>query len=128
MIVEHQHEKAPLQKFKFKSLSYHNSIMYGSQHGSESCDLRPGSHLEKRKAEKRKPIRTRGKTEADKRNVPSTITASSDWFPLFQGVKLSRCELSLRIHQRYQRSMSLLYDYTVIKLYVVPFSAYLISI
>ena len=39
---------------------------------------------EKRKAEKQNPIRTRGKTEADKRNVPLTTTASSDWLPLFR--------------------------------------------
>ena len=40
---------------------------------------------EKRKAKKLKPIRTRGKTETDKRNVlPITITASSDWLPLFR--------------------------------------------
>ena len=40
---------------------------------------------EKRKAKKLKPIRTRGKTEADKRNVlPITITASYDWLLLFR--------------------------------------------
>ena len=39
---------------------------------------------EKRKAEKRKPIKTRGKTEVDKRNVPPTSTANSDWFLLFR--------------------------------------------
>jgi len=42
------------------------------------------------KAKKRKPIRTCGKTEADKQNVPPIIIASSNWlfrFPLFlQGV------------------------------------------
>ena len=38
--------------------------------------------LTEKKAEKRKSIRIRGKTEIDKRNVP-TITASSDWLPLF---------------------------------------------
>ena len=39
--------------------------------------------MEKRKAKKRKPIRIHGKTEADKRNVSSTTTASSDWLPFF---------------------------------------------
>ena len=37
---------------------------------------------EKRKAEKWKPIRTRGKTEAD--NVSLTTIASSNWLPLFR--------------------------------------------
>jgi len=39
--------------------------------------------MEKRKAEKWKPIRTRGKIEVDKQNVSSTTTASSDGLPLF---------------------------------------------
>jgi len=85
MIIEHQHEKEPLQKFKFKSLSYHNSIMYGSQHDSESCDLGRVHTLKngKRKSENQSEL-----AEKHKRNVLSTITASSDWFPLFQGVKV----------------------------------------
>ena len=38
---------------------------------------------EKRKAVKQEPIRTRGKSKANKRNVLPTTIASSDWFPLF---------------------------------------------
>jgi len=40
-------------------------------------NIRIHTLTEKRKVEKRKTVRTYGKTEADKRNVPPTTTANS---------------------------------------------------
>jgi len=64
----------------------HLSLNMSNERHHEHIPLSEFTLMEKRKAEKRKSIRTRGKTEADKQNVP-TITASSDWLSLFrQGV------------------------------------------
>jgi len=63
---------------------YGKRIRSDSPYGKTESGKAESGKVESGKTEKRKPIRIRGKTEVDKRNVSPTTIASFDWLALFR--------------------------------------------